>query len=99
MRGRRLKISDGDPPWSLLEQAGDYVGPVKGFTGDAPAVFYLLPIARDKDSHGGARAIHHVCSPPHVFTENADGTLTIAASIGNPHWHGFLENGIWRKCE
>lgn len=92
MKGRRIPISES----IVLEQAGDYCGPVMGYTGDLPAVFFLLPIARDPDVHGPARAIHHVVSPPHTFTENSDGTLTIAASIGSPHWHGFLENGIWR---
>ena len=97
--GRRIPYPGGDPAF-LLERAGDYCGPVSGYTGAGiPAVFFLLPNARDQDSKGGKRAIHHVCSPPHRFVENPDGTLSIFDSIGaDPHWHGFLENGNWRPA-
>lgn len=82
---------------------GDYCGPLVGYTGDLPAVFFYKPNARDEDAPPSARSLQHVCSPPHVFTENEDGTLTITASIsdrranGGPSdgWHGYLTNGEW----
>jgi hypothetical protein len=103
--GRRLPIVAGQQP--LPELPGDYCGPVMGFTGDVPAVFFLKPNARDADAPPWARSVQHVCSPPHTFTEEADGTLTIAASIGDMHkdfggvsdgYHCFLEHGVWRKA-
>jgi hypothetical protein len=105
MKGRRILVTDPKiDPCSLVKEAGDYYGPVKGWSGDNPAVFFLLPIARDADVHGGARSLHHVQSPPHTFTEEPDGTLTIRASIAaggvqNPYWHGHLTKGVWEKCQ
>ncbi len=104
MQGRRLPAVDGQFP--ALEEPGDYCGPIHGFTGDKPAVFFLKPNARDADAPQRARAIQHVVSPPHVFTEEADGTLTISASIGDmagpgsesDGFHGYLERGVWRSC-
>lgn len=102
MKGRRITVIPGKIP--TLEQAGDYYGPVMGFTDNVPAVFFLKPNARDAGVPPWARSVQHVCSPPHVFTEEPDGTLTISASIGDMHengksdgWHGFLEKGVWRK--
>ena len=38
----------------------------------------------------------------HKITEHEDGTITVSPSIlirsHEGEWHGFLENGIWRKC-
>lgn len=98
MQGRRIPVNaDGSP--GKLEQAGDYCGPVLGYTGKVPAVLFLLPNSRDPGATGLVRAIHHVVSPPHTFTEEADGSLTIAASIDAQQlWHGFLERGVWREC-
>lgn len=101
--GRRIPVQDGLDPYHALQQAGDYYGPVMGFSGGVPAVFFLLPTATEPKKSGGVNAIHHVQSPPHTFTENPDGTLTISASIGagtgsNYYWHGYLENGNWREC-
>ncbi len=96
MQGRRIPWDGTTAPSLLLERAGDYCGPLKGYTADRLAVFFLLPVARDTDAHGGARAIHHVAIPPHVCTEEPDGTLTLRESIGAmPHWHGFLTAGRW----
>lgn len=86
-------------------QPGDYCGPIKGWTGDAPAVFFLKPNARDADAPPEARSMQHVCQPPHLFTEHADGTLTISPSISDRKrggsdsdgWHGYLERGVWRQ--
>lgn len=86
-------------------QPGDYCGPVHGFTGPNPCVFFLKPNARDADAPARARSVQHVTSPPHVFTEEADGTLTISASISDKRvgsdasdgWHGYLEKGVWRQ--
>lgn len=39
----------------------------------------------------------------HTVTEHEDGTITVSPSIlvstaqGDPLWHGYLENGIWRE--
>jgi hypothetical protein len=103
MIGRRLPIVDGKPSWP--EQPGDYCGPVL-WHGELK-VFFLKPNARDKDAPRIARSIHHVSSPPHVFTECADGSLTIRESLGDRHvelagevsdgWHGYLTNGTWEK--
>lgn len=90
MKGRRVATPDD------LEQPGDYCGPVTGWTGGLPAVFFLKP--------NGARG--HITSPPHEFVEEDDGTLTVRPSIsdtrvGRPEfsdgWHGYLERGNWRQ--
>lgn len=100
MQGRRVDGAPGVHPYGVLKEAGDYCGPVTGFTGSNAAVFFLLPIARDPDVHGEARSLHHVQMPPHVFTEEPDGSLTIRESIGagpggNYYWHGYLTDGRW----
>lgn len=104
MIGRRIPIpSDGEFP--ILERPGDYCGPFMGFTGDKPCVAFLKPNARDADAPRRARIIQHVVSPPHVFKEEIDGTLTITASIGDTAgpgsesdgWHGYLTKGEWVK--
>lgn len=71
-------------------QPGDYVGPVYGYTGDVPAVFFLKPNARDPAAPRIARVIQHVVSPPHTFRECADGSLEIRASIGDMHSIGSI---------
>ena len=97
MIGRRIPTIDGKAV--MPEQPGEYCGPVSGYTGDLLAVFFLLPIARDPGAPPGQRAIHHVCSPPHKFRECPDGSLEIRESIGNPFWHGFLDEGhVWRTA-
>ncbi len=103
MIGRRLPVIPGQHP--IPEQPGDYCGPVMGYTADKPAVFFLKPNARDPGAHPRARSVQHVTSPPHVFTEEPDGTLTITASLGDTAgpgsesdgWHGYLTKGIWSK--
>ena len=85
---------------------GEYVGPVFGYTGDKPAVFFLKPNARDEGVTARARSVQHVVSPPHVFTEETDGTLTITASISDlagadtvsDGWHGYLTRGEWHRA-
>lgn len=100
MRGRRLQLPDGADPVAVLKDAGDYCGPDRGQrTGGIPAVWFLLPIARDPGVPSEARALHHVLSPPHVFRVEPDGSLTIRESIGAGHagyyWHGYLTEGRW----
>jgi hypothetical protein len=92
-----------------IERPGDYFGPVTGYTGDVPAVFFLKPNARDTDAPPAARSVQHVCSPPHTFRECPDGSLEIRASISNrlagdttghsdDGWHGYLDEGhAWRQ--
>ena len=102
--GRRLPVVPGQHPWPELP--GDYCGPAMGWTGDKPAVFFLKPNARDPEATSRARSVQHIVSPPHVFTEEPDGTLTITASIGDTAgpgsesdgWHGYLTKGVWKKC-
>jgi hypothetical protein len=107
MVGRRLPVVNGQPTWP--ERPGDYCGSVMGYTGNAPAVFFLKPNARDPGAPAIARSIHHVCSPPHAFRECPDGSLEIRASLGDHHrledgsvvsdgWHGYLDEGhVWRQ--
>jgi hypothetical protein len=106
--GRRLQV-DTDPNgrhhFEMPEKPGDYVGPVRGYTGDKLAVFFLKPNARDEGVSRHARSVQHVCSPPHVFTEQPDGSLEIRESISNlaggkddDGWHGYLDAGHpWRQ--
>jgi hypothetical protein len=99
MIGRRLPLG----VWPT--EPGDYMGPIMGYTGERPAVFFLKPNARDPDAPKQARAIQHVVSPPHTFRECADGSLEIRASLGDTHpsgsdgWHGYLNEGHkWEKA-
>lgn len=64
MKGRRLPVDpeynaryDGTIPFMGIERPGDYCGPVKGWTGDKPAVFFLKPNALDPDAPPIAREI------------------------------------------
>ena len=106
MKGRRIPVElPPQDPCDVVTQAGDYYGPVMGWSADRPAVFFLLPIARDEGVKESARSLRHVCMPPHKFTEEPDGTLTIKGSIlaygwqGEPAvWHGYLTKGIWVEC-
>lgn len=107
MKGRRLPVVDGQP--TMPTEPGDYCGPVTGFIGgEVPIVLFLKPNARDEGVPARARSVQHVASPPHTFTEEDDGTLTISASISNltvndkngetdDGWHGYLERGVWRQ--
>ena len=103
MQGRRVTLPEGADPYSVLKEAGDYCGPDGRSTNGIPAVWFLLPTATPTDPHwGGAPqdGLHHVQSPPHVFKEEPDGTLTIRESIGaGPsgayYWHGYLNQGRW----
>lgn len=108
MHGRRIPVEfyedTGNPKIPAVDQPGDYCGPITGYTGREPAVFFLKPNARDPGAPKAARTIQHVVSPPHKFIEEADGTLTITDSIGNMHtggvsdgWHGYLVKGDWFK--
>jgi hypothetical protein len=103
VKGRRLPVVDGAPTWPT--EPGDYCGPVLGYTGDVPAVFFLKPNARDPGADYYYRAIQHVVSPPHTFRECPDGSLEIRDSLGDAHdgwsdgWHGYLDEGhMWRRA-
>lgn len=104
MHGRRIPVADPPvSPTAVLRLPGDYYGPVRGFNGDRPGVFFLLPIADDIPGRPEAKGLHCVCSPPHVFTEEPDGSLTITDSIGcgrseGYYWHGYLTKGEWSQC-
>lgn len=99
LQGRRIPVTDPTAdPLTLVREPGDYYGPVMGFSGAAPAVFFIPP-----RSGGDEPRLHHVCSPPHQFFEQPDGSLSIKESIGcGPsacyYWHGYLEGGVWREC-
>lgn len=82
------------------------MGPITGYTGDLPAVFFLKPNSRDPGISPRARAVQNVVSPPHTFRECPDGSLEIRASISDlagagsesDGWHGYLDEGhVWRK--
>ena len=112
MIGRRIKHVEGQDPYHELTQLGDYTGPIMGYTGDRPAVFFLLPQPwrwtsddEEEKSHISFHHLVHVCSPPHVFRECADGSLEIRESIlttrhwkgEEQQWHGYLDEGhVWR---
>jgi len=101
MKGRRIPVVDPNAdPYTLLTEPGDYYGPSAYASAGNPAVWFLLPIARDEGVPSEARSLHHVQMPPHVFIEEPDGTLTIRDSIGagpsgNYYWHGYLTEGRW----
>lgn len=81
---RRIPVPDsGDANDVIFRmEPGDYCGPLEGYTGGKPAVFFI-----------------HVASPPHVFTEQDDGSLEIRESIlADTGWHGYLDAGnTWRE--
>lgn len=101
MIGRRLRLLKGGRipagPW----KPGDYCGPTSAYTNDRPAVFFVPP-GGTNPSHGNYPL--HVCCPPHVFRECADGSLEIRESILSSYngvpawsWHGYLDEGhVWR---
>lgn len=88
-----------------LEAEGDYCGPLSGFTGDKPAVFFILPGEQARSSTWPHGRIGHVTIPPHTFRECGDGSLELRASIGHRGdqaegyaWHGYLDEGnTWRE--
>jgi hypothetical protein len=101
LKGRRLPVTVDDP-YPVPEIPGDYTGPVYGLTGDKPCVRFLKPNARYATAPRRARSVQHVVSPPHTFTEEPDGSLTISASISDragpsesDGWHGYLIRGWW----
>lgn len=109
MKGRRIPVPEsGDFNEVIpLMGPGDYCGPMKGYTGDKPCVFFMKPNAWDENipCHR-SRRVQHVVSPPHTFRECSDGSLEIRASISDhagtgsesDGWHGFLDEGhIWRQ--
>lgn len=82
-------------------EPGDYCGPMRGYTGPKPCVWFMLPA----EVPVKARGLRHVVSPPHVFTEQPDGSLEIRESLGCERspaggyvWHGYLDAGnVWRE--
>ncbi len=100
--GRRLPVVDGKAV-TFPTEPGEYVGPIMGYTGDRPAVFFLKPNAHDEGLPEDARSVQFVTSPPHTFRECDDGSLEIRNSLGDQHiwgsdgWHGYLDEGhVWR---
>lgn len=106
--GRRVHHVNGNDPYHELTQPGDYCGPIRGYTGDLPAVFFIIPepIVFDGETDEEAfKQLAHVCQPPHVFRECPDGSLEIRESIlctwrwkgQEKSWHGYLdEDHSWR---
>ncbi|MGH7750483.1 MAG: hypothetical protein ACREQ5_37780, partial [Candidatus Dormibacteria bacterium] len=43
MFGRRIQHVKGQDPYHELTQPGDYCGPIYGYTGEVPAVFFIIP--------------------------------------------------------
>lgn len=98
---------------SEVTQPGDYCGPIRGYTSDAEAMFFLLPTASPEEplhrtmAPDDANGIHHITFPPHTYRECDDGSLEVRASIGalrsdgSPGhvWHGYLDEGhVWRTA-
>jgi hypothetical protein len=115
MIGRRLPVvdDDGHRRMTMPERPGDYCGPLRGYTGDLEACFFLKPNARDPGVPASARSVQHVTFPPHTYRECADGSLEIRNSLGSTKrtptgvpeidaddgWHGYLDEGhVWRKA-
>lgn len=108
LTARRVPVPEsGDPNDVIFDlQPGDYCGPFDGYAGGKPAVFFRLPVTPDDegDPMMGLGGIRHVVSPPHVFTEQPDGSLEIRESLGcdkqpddTYRWHGYLDAGNrWR---
>lgn len=106
---RRIPVpEDRHDVEGLLEQAGDYCGPVARPDDGTTSVYFLLPIARDDGVDPGARSVFRVAQPPHTFRECPDGSLEVRASIacyggdgagGSVElWHGYLDEGnVWRQ--
>lgn len=109
MMGRRIKVEmslDGTRPMHpALTRPGDYCGPITGFIGKLPTVFFLKPNSHDKAATRRARCIQHVTSPPYTFVEEKDGSLSIKEIINDMSihngrrvsdgWRGFLTKGEW----
>lgn len=100
MIGRRRPIVEGQDPYHVLEKPGDYVGPIMGYTGEVPSVWFILPNANPTSEDLKFKGLRHVCSPPHKFRECSDGSLEIRESIGAmPDYHGYLDEGhVWREA-
>lgn len=99
---RRIPVPDPRPPldeFVFMLEAGDYCGPIE--VGGKPSVWFMLP----PTVPASVRGLRHVVSPPHVFTEQEDGSLEIRESLGcerRPEgghvWHGYLDAGnVWRE--
>lgn len=110
MKGRRLEVvvneATGRPDLNLClpTEPGDYVGPISGYTGDKPALYFMLPHARDAGTDPQERGVRHITFPPHGIVEEDDGTVTVVGSIlailspdSRHGWHGYLERGEWRQ--
>lgn len=97
MKGKRVQ--------NFPENPCEYYGPIKGYTDDKLAVFFFKPNARDFNVSKRAKSVQFVISPPHIFIEEQDGTLTIKGSISDKTgshsesdgWHGYLTKGEWIK--
>jgi hypothetical protein len=98
MKGSRIPIPENGDIFAAVEEPGNYCGPVefRSVTGESHRrVAFRLP--------NGENGVFHCKEPPHKFTEEPDGTLTITASIlatwgnadGTHTWHGFLTKGVW----
>lgn len=103
MPARRIPVPESGDINDVIStmEPGDYCGPMTGFTGEKPCVWMMLPATVPVR----ARGLRHVVSPPHVFTEQPDGSLEIRESLGCEQapgggyvWHGYLDAGnTWRE--
>lgn len=92
MKGIRVPVPENQACALAVIEAGNgsYCGP-----DNERRVYFRLP--------NGANGVFHCKEPPHKFTEEPDGTLTITASIlatwghadGDHTWHGYLTKGEW----
>ena len=113
MKGKRIPVPEDGNIFGAVENPGDYCGPVEGFAvgpKKPDGTYEQIPVRRvafilpDRSPTGGHSGVHHCQEPPHKFTEEPDGTLTIKESIlsyatgSYPQWHGYLEKGEWRTA-
>jgi hypothetical protein len=106
--GARLELLENpetervDINLNMPSKPGEYAGPVHGYTGDVPCLFFVLPVPEDHPDFG----VRHITAPPHSINEETDGTVTVSPSIlavrgtsvdGPAPWHGYLEHGVWRE--
>jgi hypothetical protein len=76
LSGRRLPIQPSGYP-TMPTSPGEYCGPVDAMIYDRPGAHGVRTVFFVKRNGLGG----FVHSPPHKFTENADGTLTIHPEV------------------
>jgi hypothetical protein len=87
-----------------ITQPGDYYLNPRGTAGkEDRSLWFWLP-RDDPDRFQGIPQLNRITEPPWTFTEQADGSVEVRASIltynkdMQPFWHGYLDAGhVWRE--